>query len=89
MASKPSPEEADGRADAGGLLVNGSGHPVLGQNGTINVPVGLELNIAPDGTIYSTDPTEPVAEAIEVDRLMLRDASETQPQAGGCVIKTY
>ena len=68
----------DLKVDAGGLLVNGSGHPVLGQNGTINIPVGLELNIAPDGTIYSTDPTDPNAEAVEVDRIMLRDASETQ-----------
>ena len=68
----------DLKVDAGGMLVTGSGHPVLGQNGTINLPVGMEYNISPDGTIYSTDPTAPEAEAVEVDRLMLRDASETQ-----------
>ena len=68
----------DLKVDSGGLLVNGSGHPVLGQNGIINVPVGVELNISPDGTIFSSDPADVAAPPIEVDRLMLRDASETQ-----------
>jgi flagellar basal-body rod protein FlgF len=41
----------DLRIDPNGLLLNGAGHPVLGDSGPISLPPSDEVAIAPDGTI--------------------------------------
>lgn len=61
-----------------GQLENGSGHLILGQNGPITLPVGIEVTINPDGSIYGRDPAAGAAAgAVEIDRLQILDASET------------
>jgi len=67
----------DLRVNPTGLLVDGTGKPVFGQGGLINVPLGSILQINRDGTVFARDPEDPVAESVFVDQLLLRDASET------------
>ncbi|MFV0643422.1 MAG: flagellar basal body rod protein FlgF [Sphingomonadaceae bacterium] len=54
-----------------GLLVNGEGHPVLGQSGPITVPLGQELSLAPDGTINARDPQQPASPEQAIGRIRL------------------
>jgi flagellar basal-body rod protein FlgF len=56
---------------AGGLLVNGEGHPVLGEAGPITLPLNGTPAIAPDGTITVTDPAAPDQPPQEVGRIKL------------------
>lgn len=69
-----------------GLLETGGGQLVLGENGPITVPPGLQLSIAADGTIYARDPAQVEVQGaqqgegqngVQIGRLLLRDASET------------
>jgi len=54
-----------------GLLINGEGVPVLGDNGQITIPpVGIP-SIAPNGVVSVTDPAAPDAPPIEVGRIKL------------------
>lgn len=56
---------------ATGLLVNGEGRPVMGDNGPITIPpVGIPA-ISPDGTITITDPAVPDQPAAEIGRIKL------------------
>jgi len=56
---------------ATGLLVNGEGRPVLGENGPITIPpVGIP-GIAPDRTITIADPAAPDQPPAEVGRIKL------------------
>ena len=56
---------------ATGLLVNGEGRPVLGDNGPITVPpVGIP-GIAPDGSITIADPAAPDQPPAEIGRIKL------------------
>ena len=56
---------------ATGLLVNGEGRPVLGENGPITIPpVGIP-GIAPDGTITIADPAAPDQPPAEIGRIKL------------------
>ena len=56
---------------ATGLLVNGEGRPVLGNNGPITVPpVGIP-GIAPDGSITIADPAAPDQPPAEIGRIKL------------------
>jgi flagellar basal-body rod protein FlgF len=41
----------DLRVDPNGLLLTGTGHPVLGDGGPVSVPPNTSVSIAPDGTI--------------------------------------
>ena len=54
-----------------GLLVNGAGHPVLGEAGPITVPPGGDLQISPDGAVTTTDPAIPGAQPVEIGRIKL------------------
>jgi len=54
-----------------GLLVNGEGHPVLGDSGPITVPLGGQATIAPDGTVSVTDPAAMDQPPQEVGRIKL------------------
>lgn len=65
----------DLRVNANGLLENGAGNPVLGQNGQITVPAGFDIDITVDGTIFARDPNQPEAPPQEVARILLRDAT--------------
>jgi flagellar basal-body rod protein FlgF len=56
---------------ADGLLVNGEGHPVLGDAGPITLPVNSNPKISPDGTITVTDPAAPDAPPQELGRIKL------------------
>lgn len=56
---------------ATGLLVNGEGRPVLGDNGPITVPpVGIP-GIAPDGSITIADPAAPDQPPAEIGQIKL------------------
>lgn len=67
----------DLRVTATGVLQDGSGHPIMGDGGVINVPPGFEVRINKDGTVFARDPADPAAEEAFIDQLLLRDASET------------
>jgi len=68
----------DLQVNAQGLLETGGGHAVLGENqAPINVPVGLDVEISADGSIWARDPNVADQQAVQVGRLMLRDASQT------------
>ena len=54
-----------------GLLVNGEGHPVLGEGGPISIPPGSELSIAPDGAVLARDAATPDASLQPLDKLKL------------------
>jgi flagellar basal-body rod protein FlgF len=54
-----------------GVLVNGEGHPVLGDGGPITVPLGGKATIAPDGTVSITDPAATDQPPQEVGRIKL------------------
>lgn len=54
-----------------GVLVNGDGAPVLGENGPITVPPGSNMVIAPDGVVSVADPAAPDAPPIEIERIKL------------------
>ena len=56
---------------ATGLLVNGEGHPVLGDGGPITVPQGGTPTISPDGSVFGADPSAPNLPPTEVGRIKL------------------
>ena len=60
----------DLRIDAGGVLVTGAGHPVLGAGGPIAVPPAEKLEIAADGGIHIIPPGEG-AKPVPLERLRL------------------
>jgi flagellar basal-body rod protein FlgF len=54
-----------------GVLQNGEGLPVIGQNGPITVPPGADLRITPEGSVLVADPAAPQDPPAEVDRIKL------------------
>lgn len=54
-----------------GVLQNGEGLPVLGQNGPVTVPPGAQVTLAPDGGVLVLDPATPEAPPQRIDRLRL------------------
>jgi len=60
-----------------GVLENGSGHPVLSQDGApITIPPGSILNITEEGDIFARTPAQPLLDpSVLVGRIMMRDAS--------------
>src|SRR5690606_16575085 len=56
---------------ATGLLVNGEGHPVVGDGGPITLPLNGSPSIAPDGTITVVDPAAPDQPPQELGRIKL------------------
>ncbi|MGD9472635.1 MAG: flagellar basal body rod protein FlgF [Novosphingobium sp.] len=61
----------DLRLSASGILENGDGLPVLGENGPISVPPGAQLSIGKDGRIFASDPAAPDQPAQELGRIKL------------------
>ncbi|MBB4858126.1 flagellar basal-body rod protein FlgF [Novosphingobium chloroacetimidivorans] len=54
-----------------GVVENGEGLPVLGENGPLMVPPGSMVSIAQDGSVLITDPAQPEQEPQRIDRLKL------------------
>lgn len=67
---------------ASGLLVNGDGVGVIGENGPITVPPGRDLIIAPDGQLLLRDPALPDAPPTRLDRLKLASPAGTRIEKG-------
>jgi len=56
---------------ATGVLQNGDGLAVLGDNGPITVPLEATISIAPDGAVLAADPTTPDQPPVEIARIKL------------------
>ena len=54
-----------------GLLTNGEGFPVLGENGPISVPPGSSVSIGADGAVLLANPATPELPAQQVERIKL------------------
>ncbi|MEO0029637.1 MAG: Flagellar basal-body rod protein FlgF [Pseudomonadota bacterium] len=69
----------DLRLNGNGVLETGVGAMVRGQNGgPITIPPGFLININKDGAVFATNPGQPgVAAPVLIDRILLRDASQT------------
>jgi flagellar basal-body rod protein FlgF len=69
----------DLRLNGNGVLETGVGAMVRGQNGgPITIPPGFLININKDGSVFATNPGQPgVAAPVLIDRILLRDASQT------------
>lgn len=72
----------DLRVNANGVLENGSGVLVRSETGgAITVPPGVRVTIRSDGTVFGSDPAQPVnTPPLQIATLMLRDASQTPLQ---------
>jgi len=56
---------------ATGVLQNGDGLPVIGENGPVTVPLGVHVTLNADGGVMAFDPATPDQPPIQVDRLKL------------------
>lgn len=59
------------RVSTAGMLTNGSGHPILGDNGPIAIPPYESLEISRDGTITILPVGQSAAEPTVLDRIKL------------------
>ncbi|MEP0189699.1 MAG: flagellar basal body rod protein FlgF [Erythrobacter sp.] len=61
-----------------GLLENGEGLPVMGQDGPITVPAGRQLSISEDGSLLAADPDTPnePPEILDQIKLVTPDGSQ-------------
>jgi flagellar basal-body rod protein FlgF len=67
---------------AAGLMQNGDGLPVLGENGPITVPAGSLVSIAEDGGVLVSDPAQPDQPAQRVARLKLASTKGSAIEKG-------
>lgn len=67
---------------AAGVLQTGDGMPVLGAGGPITVPVGGDIAIAPDGGVMLSDPADPQAAPVQIDRIKLTSTAGTDIAKG-------
>ena len=65
-----------------GVLENGDGRPVIGENGPISIPPGGQVSIGPDGQVLVRDPATPNAPPNRVDRLKLATPNGTRLEKG-------
>ncbi|MBC2652162.1 flagellar basal body rod protein FlgF [Novosphingobium aerophilum] len=65
-----------------GVLENGDGRPVIGENGPISIPPGGQVSIGPDGQVLVRDPATPNAPPNRVDRLKLATPNGTRIEKG-------
>lgn len=56
---------------ATGLLQNGDGLAVIGDNGPVTVPLGSNVSISPDGAVLAANPAAPDEPAVQVAKLKL------------------
>lgn len=67
---------------AAGVLQNGDGLPVIGENGPLTVPAGAEVSIAEDGGVLVFDKTQPDLPAQRIGRLKLASTSGSEIEKG-------
>lgn len=72
----------DLRVNSAGILTNGAGHPILGENGPIAVPPAESLEIAPDGTLSARLAGEGATGLVVLDRIRLVSAPEGALEKG-------
>ena len=72
----------DLQINANGVLTSG-GHPVIGENGPIVVPLGASLSMGADGTVSAIGAGEDPDALVQVARLKLVDPGEQPLQRGG------
>ena len=65
-----------------GVLQNGDGRPVVGENGPISIPPGREVIIAPDGAVMLRDPATPGAPPTRIDKLKLANPAGSRIEKG-------
>ena len=69
----------DFRLDGQGVLVNGEGRKIASDDGgEIQLDRALVHRISKEGVIYATDTSQEVAVDVEVGRLLLRNAANTE-----------
>jgi len=54
-----------------GVLQNGDGLPVIGENGPITVPPGSVISIAQDGGVMSSNPQTPEQPPVQIEKVKL------------------
>ncbi len=72
----------DLQIDANGLLITGTGLPVLGNNGPIAIPPAEKIEIATDGTISIRPLGQGPNELAIVDRIKLSTPQKTELEKG-------
>jgi flagellar basal-body rod protein FlgF len=65
---------------ATGVLQNGDGLPVIGQNGPISVAPGSNVSISPEGDVMIADPNTPDQPPTQVDKIKLASWRGSQIQ---------
>lgn len=63
---------------ASGLLENGDGLPVMGENGPITVPTDAMISIAEDGAVMSSDPQTPEQLPVQIEKIKLVSTTGSQ-----------
>ncbi|MCP5142195.1 MAG: flagellar basal-body rod protein FlgF [Gammaproteobacteria bacterium] len=66
------------RVGAGGLLVNGAGHPVLGDGGPIAVPPASTIAVGEDGTVSIVPVGEDAENIAQLERIKLVNPDPAQ-----------
>ena len=67
---------------AGGVLENGDGRPVIGENGPITVPLGSRVTLSPDGGVSVANPETPEAPPQQVGRIKIASTVGTKIEKG-------
>lgn len=67
---------------AGGVLENGDGRPVIGENGPITVPLGSRVTLSPDGGVSVANPETPEAPPQQVGRIKIASTVGTKIDKG-------
>jgi flagellar basal-body rod protein FlgF len=73
----------DLRVTESGMLLTGSGHPVLGESGPVMIPPAEKIDIAPDGTISIRGAGQAPNALTVVDRIRLVKPDESKLIKGG------
>lgn len=72
----------DLRVDPSGMLLNGAGHPVLGDGGPITVPPNSSISITPDGSLSIVPLGQGPETAAIVGRIKLVNPAEADVERG-------
>lgn len=65
-----------------GVLVNGDGAPVIGDNGPISIPPGGQVAVSEDGSVLVRDPATPDAPPNKIDRIKLASRAGARLEKG-------
>jgi flagellar basal-body rod protein FlgF len=70
---------------ATGVVQNGDGLAVIGENGPITVPLGNHISIAQDGSVMTSNPQTPDQPPVKIERLKLANwrGSHIEKDLGG------